>query len=300
MVSESVTGAAVVRAFGIEERTGAREVEAVASTRAAELRAGKLSAILFPTADVFAAMSVAAVVFTGVMFGVDGGLTTGSLVAFVFLTTLFLEPVGEFTELVDMTETAMAGWSRVLDVLDLPIGVVPPVDGQPLGTGALAVSIDGVDFAYGDGAPVLRDINLSIPAGTSIALVGATGSGKTTLARLLIRLADPTAGGISVGGRDLRDADLDSLRQRVVLVPQDGFLFGGTVADNVRRARPTASDDEILDAFARLGMADWVDGLPGGLGTDVGERGDRLSVGERQLVALGARRDDRPRLSRAG
>jgi ATP-binding cassette, subfamily B, bacterial len=285
VVSESVTGAAVVRAFGIEDRTGQREAAAVEDTRRSEIRAGRLSAILFPTADVFAALSVASVVVAGVMIGPDGGLTTGRLVAFVFLTTLFLEPVGEFTELVDMTETAMAGWARVLDVLDLPVGVMPPELGVALPDGPLAVDARGVDFAYNE-TPVLTDVSLAIPAGASVAVVGATGSGKTTLARLLIRLADPTAGRIAVGGVDLRDADLVGLRERVVLVPQDGFLFSGTVADNVRRARPEATDADVLDAFGRLELGDWVAGLPDGLATDVGERGDRLSVGERQLVAL--------------
>jgi ATP-binding cassette, subfamily B, bacterial len=286
VVSESVTGAAVVRAFGIETRMGEREERAIADTRRAELHAGRLSAVLFPTADVFAALTVAAVIVAGVILGPDGGLTTGRLVAFVFLTTLLLEPVGEFTELVDMTETAVAGWARVLDVLDLPPGLVAPEAGVSIPPGPLGVEADAVDFAYGEGAPVLAGITLAIPAGARVALVGATGSGKTTLARLLIRLADPTAGTIRVGGVDLREADLAALRSGVVLVPQDGFLFSGSIVDNVRRARPDATDADVSDAFERLELADWVASLPDGLATDVGERGDRLSVGERQLVAL--------------
>ena len=133
---------------------------------------------------------------------------------------------------------------------------------------------------------MLRDVSCTIPAGTRVVLVGPTGSGKTTLAKLLIRLADPTSGSIRVGGLDLREVATRSRRSALVLVPQDGFLFDTTVAENIHRGRPDAGDDEIRAACARLGVAAWVDSLPEGLETRVGQRGEHLSVGERQLVAL--------------
>jgi putative ABC transport system ATP-binding protein len=143
-----------------------------------------------------------------------------------------------------------------------------------------------VDFSYRTGPPVLLDVNVSIPAGTNVAIVGETGSGKTTFASILCRLADPTGGRIVVGGEDLRGVTGESRRRAVRLVPQDGFLFDTTIRENVRVGRLGATDHDIEHAFAQLGLDDWVERLPLGLDTVVGERGDGLSVGERQLVAL--------------
>ena len=145
---------------------------------------------------------------------------------------------------------------------------------------------DSVEFEYEPGRPVLHGVTLDLPAGINVAIVGETGSGKTTMAKLLARLADPTAGTISIGGVDLRDVSRPSRAHTMRLVPQDGFLFDTTLADNIRFGRPDATDDEIRDAFASLDLQWWLDGLPDGLATEVGERGDGLSVGERQLVAL--------------
>ena len=143
-----------------------------------------------------------------------------------------------------------------------------------------------MSFAYHGGPPVLTEVSVAIPAGTRVALVGTTGSGKTTLAKLLIRLADPTDGAIRVAGTDLRQVSLASLRSALVMVPQDGFLFDTSVAGNVRMGQPDADDREVLTAFEALGLGGWVEGLPRGVHTRVGERGEYLSVGERQLVAL--------------
>jgi len=213
-------------------------------------------------------------------------MSTGKLVAFAFLVAIFLQPVADLTELLDFTQQAIAGWRRVLDVLDTPIEVVEPDPGRELPPGALEVVVDRLWFAYHGGPPVLRDVSCTIPAGTRVALVGPTGSGKTTLAKLLVRLADPTAGSIRVGGLDLRQVAISSRRSALVLVPQDGFLFDTTVAENVRRGRPDAGDDEIRAACEDLGLTSWVESLPEGLQTRVSQRGERLSVGERQLVAL--------------
>jgi ATP-binding cassette subfamily B protein len=166
--------------------------------------------------------------------------------------------------------------------------VPEPEPGAPLPDGALEVAVDGLSFAYRDGAPVLHDVDVRIPAGRSIAVVGETGSGKTTFAKLLCRLADPTRGAIRLGGVDLRDVDPGERRRAVRLVPQDGFLFDATIAENVGvgRLHGEASDDDVRAAFEALGLAWWLDDLPLGLDTPVGERGGNLSVGERQLVAL--------------
>ncbi|HZD73278.1 MAG TPA: ABC transporter ATP-binding protein, partial [Actinomycetota bacterium] len=285
-LSESIMGASVIRAYQ-SQAAAQRRVASVIDRRArAEIRAGTIGALLFPISDVFSALAIAVVLVVGMALGPGGDVSTGKLVAFAFLVSIFLEPVADLTELLDYTQQAMAGWRRVLDVLDTPIEVREPDPGLPLPGGALQVELDHVWFAYHGGPPVLRDVSCTIPAGARVAVVGATGSGKTTMAKLLIRLADPTAGGIRVGGLDLRGVTTRSLRSSMVLVPQDGFLFDTTVAANIRLGRPDAGDEEVRAALDDLGLGPWVDSLPEGLDTPVGQRGERLSVGERQLVAL--------------
>lgn len=286
-LSEVVQGAALVRGFGQEERTTERVVDAIESHRKAVVRGGLIGAFLFPTSEVFAGFTVAAVVGAGMWLGPDAGLSTGELVAFLFLVQLFLQPIAEFTEILDQTQVAVAGWRKVLDVLDTPIDIVAAVDGVPLPIEAPDLVVDHVTYSYpGDDRPVLRDVSFTIAPGSHVAMVGATGSGKTTVAKLLTRLADPTRGRILVHGIDLRDAELSSLRQRLVMVPQDGFLFSTTVGENVRFGKPDATDAELRAAFVELGLDEWLDALPFGLDTQVGQRGEHLSVGERQLVAL--------------
>ena len=287
VVSETVQGAAVVRGYGIEDRTNARTFAAIDRWRSANIRAGVIAAFLFPAGEIFASLTVAAVIVAGVTLGPDAGLTAGQVVAFIFLVNLFLEPVAEFTEILDQTQTAVAGWRKVLDLLDIPIEVVDPDPGTPLPPAAPDIVVAGLSYAYRPGgARVLEDVSFTIPARARVALVGATGSGKTTLAKLLTRLADPLEGSIVVGGIDLREVAPGSLRSRLVMVPQDGFLFDTTVGANVRFGRPAAGDEEIRLAFTELGIDSWVDSLPAGIDTRVGQRGEHLSVGERQLVAL--------------
>ena len=287
VVSETVQGAPVVRGYGIEDRTNERTFAAVDRWRSANIRAGIIGSFLFPSGEIFSSLTVAAVVVAGVALGPGAGLSAGEVVAFIFLVNLFLEPVAEFTEILDQTQTAVAGWRKVLDLLDIPVEIVDPDPGTPLPTVAPALVVQGVSYAYrSGGAKVLDDVSFTIPAGARVALVGATGSGKTTLAKLLTRLADPVEGAIEVAGVDLRHAEPASLRSRLVMVPQDGFLFDATVADNVRFGRPQADDADIRLAFVELGIEAWVDGLPHGIATPVGQRGEHLSVGERQLVAL--------------
>src|SRR5690606_27393035 len=195
-----------------------------------------------------------------------------------------------FTEVLNEAQNAIAGWRRVLDVLDLAPDVADPAangGGRHLPREALDVTFREVGFTYpGATTEALADVDLYIPARTRVAVVGETGGGKTTLAKLLTRLMDPTRGEVRLGGVPLREVRFDSLRSRVVMVPQDGFLFDTTVAGNIRYGRPDLSGDDLALALAELGLADWVASLPEGVDTRVGERGEALSVGERQLVAL--------------
>jgi len=286
-VSESVVGASTVRAYAIEERTGRRIDRAIESHRSAATRAQALVALTFSTGEIVAGIANGAVVVAGVLLGVDGDLTLGELLAFLFLVTLFVGPVQIGTEVLNEAQNAIAGWRRVLGVLDTPADVSDPGPaGRTLDRGPIDVRFEDVSFNYPGGPTVLSHVDLSLAPRTRVAVVGETGSGKTTFAKLLTRLMDPVEGRVLVDGVDLRDLSFDSLRARVVMVPQDGFLFEGSIADNVRFGRPGTTDPEIELAMTELGLMDWLDGLPHRLVTDVGQRGEQLSAGERQLVAL--------------
>ncbi|MFG1752565.1 ABC transporter ATP-binding protein [Streptosporangium sandarakinum] len=286
-VSESVVGAAVIRAHASEARTAERLDAAIDASRAAQTRAQRIVATVFPVTEIVAAATVAGVVLLGVRLGVSGEMTAGSLVAFLFLITLFVSPLQTATEVLSDAQNAVAGWRRVLGVLDTPPDVADPgPGGVELPRGPISVAFEDVSFAYPGGPPVLSDVSVEIPPRSRIAVVGETGSGKTTFAKLLTRLMDPVSGRVTVDGEDLRRIRFASLRERIVMVPQDGFLFDGTLADNIRFGRPPATDEEITLALTELGLADWLEGLPAGLSTPVGQRGESLSSGERQLVAL--------------
>ncbi|MGC4889525.1 ABC transporter ATP-binding protein [Micromonospora sp. DT227] len=286
-IGESVVGAPVIRAYGIAGRTARRLDAAIDGQRVAQQRAIRISILGSSVGELAAGLALAGVVVVGVSLGVDRTLSVGQLTAFLFLVTLFIQPVQIATEVLNEAQNAIAGWRRVLDVLDVEPDVADPGErGRELPSGPLDVRFAGVTFAYPGGPPVLHDVTLDIAAKSRVAVVGETGSGKTTFAKLLTRLMDPTEGEVLLSGVDLRQVRFDSLRARVVMVPQDGFLFDATVGENVRFARPDLSDARLTAAFTELGLADWLDGLPAGLDTPVGERGEALSVGERQLVAL--------------
>ncbi|WP_405090500.1 ABC transporter ATP-binding protein/permease [Micromonospora sp. NBC_01392] len=286
-IGESVVGAPVIRAYGIAGRTARRLDAAIDGQRVAQQRAIRISILGSSVGELAAGLALAGVVAVGVSLGVDRTLSVGQLTAFLFLVTLFIQPVQIATEVLNEAQNAIAGWRRVLDVLDVEPDVADPGErGRELPSGPLDVRFAQVTFAYPGGPPVLHDVTLDIAAKSRVAVVGETGSGKTTFAKLLTRLMDPTEGEVLLSGVDLRQVRFDSLRARVVMVPQDGFLFDATVGENVRFARPDLSDARLAGAFTELGLADWLDGLPAGLDTPVGERGEALSVGERQLVAL--------------
>ncbi len=286
-IGESVVGAGVIRAYGVAGRTEHRLDTAIENLRQAQKKALRTSVLGFSTGELAAGVALAAVVTVGVLLGVGGGLTVGKLTAFLFLVTLFIQPVQIATEVLNEAQNAVAGWRRVLDVLDIEPDVADPdTAGVPLPPGPLSVQFRDVAYRYPGGPVVLADVDLTIPARTKVAVVGETGSGKTTFAKLLTRLMDPASGEVLLSGTPLTSVRFSSLRSRVVMVPQDGFLFDATVAENVRFARPGLSDEDLELAFTELGLADWAAALPQGLDTPVGERGEALSVGERQLVAL--------------
>lgn len=292
-VSEMVTGAETLHAYDATHVHPAQIADAAHRRTKAHVRASIYGAVMFPMGEVFAVLSVCAVVALGVWRGPESGLTSGALVGFVFLTYRFLEPVAEFTEVFDQTQSAVASLRRVVGVLDTPVGPPPSDNPLPLPRGRLGLEVRDVDFAYRSrvGAEtsslVLHRVNLDVRAGTTVALVGHTGSGKSTLGRLLARFADPVAGQVLIGGVDLRRVANDELRRRVVAVPQEPFLFDDTILENLRFAVPGATRDECVAAFVSLGLGDWLDTLSEGIDTRVGERGESLSAGERQLVALG-------------
>jgi ATP-binding cassette subfamily B protein len=286
-VSESVVGASTVRAYAIEARTGERIDGAIERHRAAATKAQMLVGVTFSTGEVVAGLANASVVVVGVKLGIDGDITLGRLLAFLFLVTLFVGPVQIGTEVLNEAQNAIAGWRRVLGVLDTPADVADPGEsGRTLPRGPIDVRFDHVSFAYPGGPTVLSDIDLAIAPRSRIAVVGETGSGKTTFAKLLTRLMDPVEGRVLIDDVDLRELAFASLRSRIVMVPQDGFLFEGSIGDNIRFGQPAADDDDIELALTELGLLDWLDGLPHRLVTDVGQRGEQLSSGERQLVAL--------------
>jgi len=286
-VSESVVGADTIRAYAVEDRTQARVDATVDAHARTATRAQLVVALTFSTGVLVSGLVVAAVVGFGAWTGVGGDLTLGELLAFLFLVQLFTGPVQMGTEVLNELQNAAAGWRRVLAVLDTPADVRDPGDeGVVLPRGPLTVRFEGVGFAYPDGPPVLHDVDLVLPPRTRVAVVGETGSGKTTMAKLLTRLMDPTTGRVLFDGVDLRRVRFSGLRERVVLVPQEGFLIDDTLLANIVWGRPGAGEDVVRSALAELGLIDWALELPHGLHTRVGQRGESLSAGERQLVAL--------------
>lgn len=287
-VAETVVGASTVRSYGADGRSRRRINTAVDRQYRAQLTALRLTVLVFTAGELAAALANASVVVVGVLLGVGGHLSSGELVAFLFLVTLFVQPVQVATEGLTEAQNALASFRRVLEVLDQPIDLPAPQESvRPLPSGALSVAARGLSFTYpGAAAPALDGVDVLIPAGAQVAVVGETGSGKTTFAKLVTRLMDPTQGRIEVDGVALPDLSARDLRDRIGMVPQDGFLFEGTVAQNIRFADPALTDDQVVAAFVDLGLADWISGLPQGIDTPVGQRGESLSVGERQLVSL--------------
>jgi putative ABC transport system ATP-binding protein len=279
-------GAAVVRAYGLDEHTDRKVKLAIDQRYRAEVLAHFRAATLWPLSSVFYALSLSVVIILGAFYGRGWGLTFGEVVSFLFLADVFLHVFTDLPEVYSETQNAIAAWRKILAVHDMQIEIVEPATGVELPGGALSVVTRDVRFSYREGAEVLHGISLAVPAGGHVAIVGETGCGKSTFVKVISRLADPSAGVVEIDGIDLRQVEPSSRRLRIRMVPQDGFLFDTSVLENVRMGRPGASDRDVETSFEELGLGDWVAMLPEGLATAVGERGEALSVGERQLVAL--------------
>jgi ATP-binding cassette subfamily B protein len=286
VLSESITAIPIVRAYGIEDATKTKVAEALERRFRVEFRTHRFGNILFSTAEVFAGLLTAVLVVSGVLIGVRLDTSAGTVVAFLLLTNLLIEPMQILVETLEFAQSAASGLRRIVGVLDSEIEISEPDEPESLSPGGLGATFEDVRYSYPDGTDALRDITVHIRVGSRIAVVGETGSGKTTFAKLLVRLIDPTSGSLWIGGVPAEKIRLEELRSRVAFVPQEGFLFDDTIANNVRYGRIDATDVEVWTAFHELGLGEWVQGLPEGLQTVAGERGGNLSAGERQLVAL--------------
>ena len=286
VLSEATSAIPVVRAYGTEDATKEKVAEALQRRFRVEFVTNRFANTLFSTAEVFAGLLTAVLITVGIVIGVNSGMTAGTLVAFLFLANLLIEPSQIVVETLDFAQAAASGLRRVITVLDGEIEIQEPDEPQSLRPGGLSARFENVIYSYPTGPVVLDDVTVDIPVGARFAVVGETGSGKTTFAKLLVRLLDPTEGRIFIGGVAAPKIRLTELRERVSFVPQEGFLFDDTVANNVRYGQPDATDAEVWTAFHELGLGDWVERLPNRLETVVGERGGGLSTGERQLVAL--------------
>ncbi|MEP2373600.1 MAG: ABC transporter ATP-binding protein [Ilumatobacter sp.] len=283
-LQEGISGVRVIQAYAQEGQQTRQFVSSNRSLYRSHVRSIRVSTWYFGLVE---AMGIFATAITigvgGWLVGMDA-IEIGTVVAFVLLLSQLFEPVQQLSQLYNTVQSSAAALDKLFTILDTQ----PEVEGGPLDLperGELVV--DGIGFAYPNTeASVLRDVTITVGDGERLALVGPTGAGKSTLAKLMARLYDPTVGAISFGGVDLRDATLDSLRQRVVVVPQEGFLFGGSIADNVRIAKAGATDDELREALDAIGALDRFEEFEDGIHTEVRERGSRLSAGERQLVSL--------------
>jgi len=283
---EAISGLATVRAYGMEDVVMDRVDDTLDHQFRAEVNTAIFASSLFSSAELFAGFLTSTVIAVGIVFGPDWGVSAGTLVAFLFLVNLLIEPIQRLVETIDQAQSAGSGLRKILGIIDTPIMIPDPVDGTRLPDRSLRVEFGGVSFHYPDGPDILKHIDVHIPAGQRVAVVGETGSGKTTFAKIATRLLEPQTGTVAVGGVPVEDVPFDSLRSHIAYVPQEGFLFDASVSDNVRYGKPGVGDGEVSGVFDDLGLLEWVDSLADGVDTPVGELGGSLSAGERQLVAL--------------
>ena len=285
-LQESLSGIRIVAAYNRQRYNEVKHRNIVGDHKVANEGAAKVGAIYGPGTESVGTAAQALVLLVGGRMVFDGSLQPGELMAFVLYVSAFFAPIQQLVQLYNMYQSGQAAVSKIRDLLDTDPDVVekpdaielPPIDGE--------IRFEDVEFGYVDGQPVLRDLNLTIAAGETFSLVGTTGAGKSTIAKLVTRFYDPTAGRVLVDGYDLRDVTLRSLRRQLGVVPQEPFLFGGSLRDNISFARPGATDDELMEACRAVGLDELVERLPGGLDAPVYERGSSLSSGERQLLAL--------------
>jgi ATP-binding cassette subfamily B protein len=290
-LQESLSGVRVVRSFGQEPRHLSEMTVLNEENREVNMRTVYLNAAYFPAVELLSAVGTAAILLFGGYQVVEGNVELGVLFAFVGYLQTFFDPIQQISQLYTTYQQGMAALDKIFDLLDTEPDLVDPPNAIDPGEIRGAIDLEGVWFGYGDdperdGGWALRDIDLRILPGQTVALVGETGAGKSTLAKLVARFYDPQRGRILIDGTDVRELDSNALRSRLGIVPQEGFLFSGTIADNVAFGRPGASTEEIMEALRTVGGEPLVAGLPAGLDTEVGERGTSLSAGERQIVAF--------------
>ncbi len=300
-LQETLSGIRVVRSFAQEPEHKASFTLLNDDNRDANMVTVRLNAAYFPSVEMLSGLAVAAIVLYGGLQAINGHITTGTIVAFVAALSNLFEPIQQLSQLYATYQSGMAALEKIFQLLD----VRPSLEDRPgaleLGRIDGEVSFEDVSFSYtprapkgsaGEGAATTRevlaldDVNLLIAPGTTVALVGATGAGKSTMAKLVARFYDPTAGRVLIDGHDLREVSSSSLRSQMGIVPQEAFLFSGTVGENIAFGRPNAEDAQIRAAAAAVGAEEFISELPHGYDTEVGERGAQLSAGQRQLIAF--------------
>jgi ABC-type multidrug transport system fused ATPase/permease subunit len=285
-LAEDLSGMRVIQAFAQEGASQERFEKVNRVNRDTNIAAMSLSFVFLPAVDVLSMAATAVVLWFGGSAVARGELTLGIVVAFMAYVSRFFEPIQELSQLYTTVQAAMAGGERVLALLDTAADVTDPADARDMPAIVGRVTFDHISFAYRDGVEVLHDVSLEIAAGQRIALVGPTGAGKTSIANLAARFYDVTAGAVRVDGVDVREVRQRSLRGQMGLVPQDPFLFAGTIRDNIAFGRPTATQAEIEAAARLAAIHDFIVGLPDGYATPILEGGANLSVGQRQLLCI--------------
>jgi ATP-binding cassette subfamily B protein len=284
IVEESASGIEVVRSFGLEDSVLLRFERTSREVYSQTIRASVLAGLFFPLMGVFSSVAVAVVLIYGGYLCLSGALSIGVLVAFTQYVNRLTGPINDLVFMYDSLQTALAALDRIYEVLKS--GQVESDEGIDLVDVRGEVVFDHVWFEYVPGIPVLKDINITIRPGEVVALVGHTGAGKTTMANLLMKFYEPTRGRILIDGVDVGNVRRSSLRRFISYIPQETFLFPGTVIDNIRIVKPETSIEEVIEVCRRLGIHRFVERLPNGYYTDVGEVGKRLSTGEKQLIAI--------------
>ncbi|HEY9291173.1 MAG TPA: ABC transporter ATP-binding protein [Microlunatus sp.] len=283
---ETMTGIRAVQAYRREPRNSEIFEDLSGEYRDINTKAFRLVALFMPGVKLIGNITIGIVVLYGGWRAMEGDLTVGVLTAFLLYLRMFFDPMQDISQFYNLFQSASAALEKLSGVLEQDPEVVEPIDPKPMDRASGRVEFEHVDFSYVDDRPVLPDLDLTIPAGQTVALVGTTGAGKTTIAKMISRFYDPTGGRISLDGVDLRQLSDEDLRRNVVMVTQENFMFDGTVADNIGFGKPTASREQVIEAAKAVGAHEFISALPHGYDTDVEKRGGRLSAGQRQLVAF--------------